>query len=103
MKTLMEPKQFLWDRGNSGKNLQKHGVSDQEAEELFFDKNKRIYRDTLHSINEKRYILLGKTKKKKLLYGVFTQRSKKIRIISARKINKKEVHLYEKNTEHTKI
>jgi uncharacterized DUF497 family protein len=90
----MEPKQFLWDRGNSGKT---------EEEELFFDIKKRIVHPILHSRSEKRYIVLGKTKKKKLLYVVFTQRSKKIRIISARNINKKEVHLYEKSTEHTKI
>lgn len=96
MKTLPEPLAFVWDPGNSGKSERKHRVSDQEAEEPFFDKKKIIYRDILHSIAEKRFILLGKTKKKQLLYVVFTYRSIKIRIISARKINKKEVSIYEK-------
>lgn len=96
MKTLPEPVQFVWNRGNSGKNEKKHGVSDQEAEEPFFDKQNVIYHDTFHSVTEKRYILLGKTKSNTILYIAFTYRRTKIRVISARKINKKEVKFYEK-------
>jgi len=96
MKTLPEPVQFVWDSGNSDKNKRRHGVSNQEAEEPFFDKNNVIYRDTLHSMSEERYILLGKTKSNTILYIAFTYRRTKIRVISARKINKKEVKYYEK-------
>jgi hypothetical protein len=103
MKTLPEPIAFLWDRGNSGKSERRHGVPDREAEEPFFDKKKIIYRDALHSIAEERFILLGKTKTKRLLYVVFTYRSVKIRIISARKTNKKEVVFYEKAIKNSKI
>jgi uncharacterized DUF497 family protein len=103
MKTLPRSIAFLWDRGNSGKSERKHRISDQEAEEPFFDKKKIIYRDTLHSIAEERFILLGKTKTKRLLYVVFTYRNVKIRIISARKTNKKEVGIYEKNIKNSKI
>ena len=28
---------FDWDDGNQGKNWEKHGVSDGEAEEIFFN------------------------------------------------------------------
>ena len=87
--------EFEWDKGNSNKNV-KHKVEDKETEEVFFDDRKVIYKDILHSNKEKRYILLGKTKVKRLLFIVFTQRKNKIRIISARNINKKEVYLYEK-------
>lgn len=38
----------------------------------------------------------SKTRQARLLYLVFTIRNGKVRIISARDINKKEVHLYEK-------
>lgn len=78
----------------------RHGVSDQECEEVFFDSNKRVLKDVLHSGNEERFILLGKTKTKRLLFCVFTIRKDKIRIISARDINKKEINLYyyEKST-----
>ncbi|MBI4036186.1 BrnT family toxin [Candidatus Daviesbacteria bacterium] len=56
---------------------------------------KVIYKDVFHSKDEERFIILGKTKKGRLLYIVFTYRRKKIRIISVRDINKKEVLNYE--------
>ena len=96
MKVLEEPYKFDWDKGNIDKNWGKHKVSNNEREEVFFDENKKILKDVLHSIDEKRYILLGKTKRDRLLYVVFTIRGEKIRVISARDINKKERRLYEK-------
>ncbi len=96
MKTLPDPLEFVWDPGNSGKNEQKHRVSDQEAEEPFFDEKKKIFTDRLHSGKEERFRIVGKTKILRVLFVVFTIRKRQIRIISARDINKKEVHLYEK-------
>lgn len=95
MKDLPNPLEFIWDSGNIDKNVLKHGVSNAETEACFFDKAKVLYDDIFHSNKEDRYILLGRSKSK-LLYVVFTIRSKKIRIISARNINKKEIPLYEK-------
>lgn len=86
---------FDWDQGNRGKPG-KHAVTNEEAEEAFFDPHKKVSKDALHSATEDRYILLGKSKVRRLLYIVFTWRKTKIRIISVRDINKKEVHLYEK-------
>lgn len=97
MKIFKKPLEFQWDKGNIGKNL-KHKVQDNEAEETFFDKKKKIYKDYLHSDVEDRNILIGKTKKERILYLVFTIRGKKVRIISARDINKKEVAMYEKKS-----
>jgi len=88
---------FEWDEGNREK-LKKHVVETKESEETFFDAKKVMYKDVLHSTKEERFILLGKTKLKRLLYIVFTYRKQNVRIISARNINKKEVHLYEKET-----
>lgn len=96
MKIFKEPLEFQWDEGNIGKSFKKHRVEDREAEEPFFDKKRKIYKDKLHSKKEERYVLIGETKKKRLLYTVFAMRRKKVRIISSRDINKKEVHLYEK-------
>lgn len=76
----------------------KHNVEDKEAEEIFLDDGKVILKDKLHSEKEERFIILGKTKKDRLLYVVFTKRKQKIRIISVRDINKKEVYLYEETT-----
>lgn len=98
MKVLPEPIEFAWDKGNINKNEVKHNVADREAEEVFFDKKRFIFKDKLHSKKEERLRILGKTKKKRLLFIVFTIRDNKIRIISARSVNKKEVFLYEKKT-----
>jgi uncharacterized DUF497 family protein len=97
MKTLKDALEFEWDEGNKGKNLKTHGVTDGESEEVFFDSEKKIFKDVLHSGAEERHILLGQTKQKKILFVAFTKRKNKIRIISSRPINKKEKHLYEKN------
>ncbi len=85
---------FEWDKGNIGKNI-KQNVEDKEAEEVFLDEDKVIYKDNIHSENEQRFIVLGKTKKGRMLYIAFTKRGIKIRIISARNINKRELALYE--------
>ena len=89
---------FEWDSGNTDKIYRKHTVKPFECEEVFFDENKVILKDNLHSDKEERYVLLGKTKKERLLFLVFTTRQHKIRIISARDTNKKERSLYEKAT-----
>jgi uncharacterized protein len=98
MKTIKGFLEFEWDKGNKDKNWKLHHVKNEEAEETFFDDKKKILKDNLHSGSENRYILLGATKKNKILFIVFTIRNKKIRIISSRNINKKEIHLYEKKS-----
>ncbi len=102
MKSLDKPIEFEWDEGNIGKPT-KHNVEHRETEEAFFNKDKAIYNDVFHSQEEERYILLGRTKSKRLLYIVFTYRKTKLRVISARDINKKEVFFYEKAAENTTI
>ncbi|MCX6789365.1 MAG: BrnT family toxin [Candidatus Gribaldobacteria bacterium] len=89
--------QFDWDRGNSDKNWQSHKVSDGECEEVFFDPGKKILKDVSHSLGEERFILLGRTTASRILFIVFTVRNNKVRIISARDLNKKEKNLYEKS------
>ncbi|PIP75957.1 hypothetical protein COU24_01180 [Candidatus Kuenenbacteria bacterium CG10_big_fil_rev_8_21_14_0_10_39_14] len=96
MRSIVKPIKFHWDQGNLNKNFKKHKVANTECEEVFFDQNKVILKDLLHSGKEKRFILLGKTKTGRLLFTVFTARNNKIRIISSRDINKKEHKLYDK-------
>ncbi len=95
MKTIGKVVEFDWDKGNL-EHIRKHHVELSECEETFYDENKVILKDIQHSGLEERFILLGKTKRGRLLYLVFTKREHKIRIVSARDINKKEVYLYEK-------
>ena len=98
MTIYKEPLEFQWDKGNIGKNVKKHKVQDKETEEIFFDECKKTFKDTLHSGDELRFRVIGKTKKEKLLFVVFTVRKEKIRIISARNINRKEEYLYYEKT-----
>jgi len=87
---------FEWDTGNKNKNFIKHKVANEECEEIFFDQNKIIMKDVAHSKSEERYTLIGQTKQKRLLHIIFTIRKDRIRIISARNLNKKHYRLYEK-------
>ena len=98
MRKFRKPIEFNWSKGNTDKNFERHKIRDKEAEEPFFDKSHKTFKDEVHSKGEERYRIVGKTKKGRLLFVVFTMRGKKIRIISARDINKKEVYLYEKET-----
>jgi len=98
MQKLGQPLKFDWDQGNINKNSAKHDVTDEESEEVFFDKHKTILKDPLHSGKEERYIIIGQTKAERLLFVAFTFRKNKVRIISARDLNKKEYYLYEKRT-----
>ena len=85
---------FEWDEGNSGKNEQKHGVTDREAEEIFFNKPLVIGRSPKGK-PEVRYAALGQTYGSRILAVVFTIRSKRLRVISARPMSRKERKLYE--------
>ena len=88
---------FEWDESNI-EHVAKHYVIPKEAEEVFFDENNVSGEDFKHSKSEERFLIIGKTKKGRLLYQIFTIRGDKIRVISSRDINKKEVGLYEKET-----
>ncbi len=98
VKATKDIKGFVWDKGNIDKNWKKHRVTNTECEEVFFDENKVALKDVLHSGEEERFIVLGKTRKERLLFAAFTVRRKKVRIISARDVNKRERKLYEKTT-----
>jgi len=88
--------EFEWDEGNSHKNLQKHEVADEECEEVFFNEPLIVADDFKHSQLEARYAALGQTNFRRKLFLVFTVRLHKIRVISARDMNKKERAIYEK-------
>jgi len=90
MEEIFLETEFDWDIHNTNKIQEKHRIQPSEAEEVFFDIGHIILPDPTHSIAEERYIILGKTKTGRLLFVVFTKRSNKIRIISARDMSRKE-------------
>lgn len=84
---------FEWDARKAAANLSKHGVSFDEAATAFDDELGAYYPDKLH---EERFILIGYSKKRRLLYVVHAEVTMEtIRIISARKATKREKAHYE--------
>jgi uncharacterized DUF497 family protein len=86
---------FEWDEGNTEKNKKKHNLDKWQIEEVFFNEPFLIYEDAKHSNNEYRWYAFGKTDNELKLMVVFTIRKSLIRVISARKMNKKERKYYE--------
>jgi uncharacterized DUF497 family protein len=86
---------FDWDAGNARKN-EKHGVSMAEAEQVFFNAPLLMIEDTKHSGGEPRFHALGRTDDGRLLHIAFTVRNggRKIRVISARDMHRKERTIY---------
>ncbi|MEH2023514.1 BrnT family toxin [Nostoc sp.] len=90
--------EFEWDKSKAAANLNKHGVSFEEAKTVFSNSLAVIFDDKAHSIDEQREIIIGHSQQNLLLLISFTERSNAIRIISARLATRKEREDYERNT-----
>ena len=87
---------FQWDDGNARKN-DKHQVSTAESEQVFFNTPLLVLADAKHSDREPRLHALGRTDRDRLLHIAFTLREsgRKIRVISARDMHRKERTIYD--------
>ncbi len=86
---------FEWDADKAGINLKKHRVSFEEAIAAFFDSDAVDDYDSEHSVGERRYNLIGLSGRR-LLFVVYTEpEDSVIRIVSARKAEKKHRRIYE--------
>ncbi|MGB6690783.1 MAG: BrnT family toxin [Terracidiphilus sp.] len=88
---------FDWDEANVAKNWDRHRVTPQEAEDVFFRDPFVLRSDPAHSIREKRYWALGRTASDRMLFVAFTIRGKLIRIVSARDMNRREIEAYRRH------
>ena len=79
---------FEWDSEKAEINFKKHGVKFRNAALAFFDENLIVDYDDFHSDDEERYKIIGKVEK--ILVVIYTERSDRNRIISARLANKRE-------------
>lgn len=87
---------FEWDPAKSSSNYKKHGISFEEARTVFSDDFARLIADPEHSEEEERFILLGESIESNLLIVCHCIRDEEsVRIISARKADKKERRTYE--------
>ena len=89
---------FEWDPVKSKANLDKHGVTFEEAMTAFYDEAAIEFYDDEHSEWEDRFLLLGLASDMKLLLVCHCYRSEEgvIRIISARKATKNEAKHYQR-------
>ncbi len=88
----MDGPRFEWDARKASANKRKHGVSFEDAKSAFLDENARVVKDSWHSENEDRYILLGLSVRLHILIVVhcFRESDDVIRIISARRADRSE-------------
>jgi uncharacterized DUF497 family protein len=91
---------FDWDDGNRLKSAEKHSVSVAEAEQVFSDPRLFVVEDVKHSQVEPRHHAMGRTTAGRPLHITFTLRGDgtRVRVISARDVNRKERAIYEQET-----
>ena len=89
---------FEWSIDKEKFNIQKHGVTFEQASYVFSDPFALNKYDDEHSDNEERWVMLGKTLNEIILVVVHTFKNSEnietVRIISARKATKKEKTTY---------
>jgi len=86
---------FAWDREKARINLEKHGVSFEEATTVFGDHSATILADPDHSDDEDRFVLIGYSTNQRLLTVVHVERRQTLRIISAWPADRAERRIYE--------
>ena len=84
--------QVEWDDEKAEINFQKHKIRFEIAARVFLDDNRVDYYDEMHSDDEDRIKVIGRVGK--ILAVIYTERSEKYRIISARYATKKEEQDY---------
>ncbi len=88
---------FDWNSRKSAANKRKHGVSFEEARTVFYDDRALLIEDPENEDQEDRFVLLGISAALRTLVvcHCYREEDSLIRIISARKANRKERQDYE--------
>jgi len=87
---------FEWDENKNQANIRKHDIDFVEASKIFKDPNFIVNADNRRDYGETRYQIIGAVDPYGILLVVYTERHENtIRLISARKADKKERRLYQ--------
>lgn len=86
--------EFEWDQNKSDACFLERGFDFAYVAHAFFDNDRLIHKDMRFDYGEDRYQTLGAVEGR-VFFVAYTIRGLVIRIISARKANKKEVQNYE--------
>lgn len=83
---------FDWDAKKASRNQEKHGVTFEEAQTVFYDEHALEIEDPDESKDEQRFLMLGLSSELRILAVCHCMRAggDEIRIISARKAVKAE-------------
>ena len=91
---------FDWDSNKNSENIEKHGISFEQAQEIFLDPLHLSILDERFSYFEERWITMGTTATGEVIVVVHQyfveDPEERIRIISARSSTLKERRQYEK-------
>jgi hypothetical protein len=94
----LSERNFNWNKEKNLANIRKHGIPFKEAATVFLDTNATLILDEEHTNDEDRYIIIGMSKKLKMLMVCHCYRDEDngevIRLISARTATKQEQELY---------
>lgn len=74
---------FEWDENKNEINKDKHGLSFEDAKEVFEDDNAILFDNPDHSIGEERFLIIGMTSSKICIVSHCYRDNDTIRIISA--------------------
>lgn len=93
---IIKPIQFTWDENKNEINKKKHGISFEEATEVFSDDNAILFDDPDHSLEEDRFLIIGAIKSSKIciVSHCYKDDDNIIRLISAREATKRERTVY---------
>jgi len=86
---------FEWDPEKARRNRRLHGVSFPEAAEVFGDELSSTVPDPDHSRGEDRYLTFGQARSGRHLVVAHTERGGRVRLISARRMTRRERKAYE--------
>lgn len=87
---------FEWDDEKAEANVVDHeGVTFFEAATVFADPLSLVVDDDEHSIEEPRFLTIGRSDQERILIVSYTERGDAIRIVSSRKAEPKEIRAYE--------
>jgi uncharacterized protein len=87
---------FEWDAEKARANLEKHGVSFEEAASVFLDLEFVLTDDPTET---GRFVALGFSSQARMLFVVHVERGVRVRIISARRATRTETRTYEQRKE----
>ncbi len=87
--------EFEWDEAKAVATIVNHNVTFEEATSVFFDFLADTNRDFVYSLDEERFLTMGKSNEDRLLVISHTDRDGVIRLISVRLATREERRGYE--------